>query len=191
MLKLKFLFDNRDLAKMLLDNWKYDESSLDMFKYNRISSNAVYPFQSEGKVQLLRFAPASEKDKMSILGELEFLQYLSLKQFPALKTVLLKNGKELITAETPWGEYHASVFDRVTGVQLGETDFNESIMFEFGKTLGRLHKLSSRYVPANKRWSYEDVLSWIDRTLSERRNQNTAMRETELLRNYFSRIPKT
>lgn len=45
MLKLKYLFDNRDLAKMILENWDYDESSLKMFDYFRISSNAVYPFQ--------------------------------------------------------------------------------------------------------------------------------------------------
>jgi hypothetical protein len=41
MLKLKHLFDNRDLAKMILDNWQYDPSSTDMFEYFRISSNAV------------------------------------------------------------------------------------------------------------------------------------------------------
>jgi len=65
MLKLKYLFDNEDLAKMILENWKYDPSSIEMFKYFRISSNAVYPFKSEEKVMLLRFAPCTEKDKIT------------------------------------------------------------------------------------------------------------------------------
>lgn len=51
MLKLKNLFDNRDLTKMILENWEYDPSSLDMFDYYRISSNAVYPFKNEGNVK--------------------------------------------------------------------------------------------------------------------------------------------
>lgn len=48
MIKLKYLFDNRNLAEMLLGNWDYDKCSLEMFKYYRISSNAIYPFQNNG-----------------------------------------------------------------------------------------------------------------------------------------------
>lgn len=191
MMKLKFLFDNRDLAKMLLENWKYDENSLDMLNYNRISSNAVYPFQNGENTRLLRFAPSSEKHKNNILAELEFLRYLSYNQFPALKTVLSKIGEELVTAKTPWGEYYAEVFDKVAGVKMADTDFNESIMYEFGRTLGKLHKLSSKFVPVCKRWSYEDVLLWINSTLSDLPNQEQAIKEVELLHNYFTKIPKT
>ncbi len=191
MMKLKFLFDNRDLTNMLLGNWAYDEKSLDMLKYYRISSNAVYPYQCEGKTRLLRFAPTSEKDINNLVAELEFLRYLSYNQFPALKTVLSNSGEELVTAQTPWGKYYATVFDRVAGVQIGDTDFNETIMYEYGRTLGKLHKLSSKFIPNSKRWSYEDVLFWINSTLSQLPNQEPAMKEIELLHNYFSNIPKT
>lgn len=63
MLKLKYLFQNKDLAEMILKNWSYDPESLDMFQYYRISSNAVYPFRDQGEVRLLRFAPVEEKIK--------------------------------------------------------------------------------------------------------------------------------
>lgn len=49
MLTLKHLFQNNDLAEMILKNWSYDPESLDMFQYYRISSNAVYPFRDQGK----------------------------------------------------------------------------------------------------------------------------------------------
>ena len=75
MLKLKYLFDNKDLAMMILGNWEYDPSSIDMLKYYRISSNAIYPFKNEGKVRFLRFAPCDEKDKNNIIAELEFITY--------------------------------------------------------------------------------------------------------------------
>ncbi len=190
-MKLKFLFDNRDLAIMLLSNWKYDENSLDLLNYYRISSNAVYPFKSDGKIQLLRFAPASEKDKNNILAELEFIRYLSDNQFPALKTVLSNNGEELCTAKTPWGDFYASVFDRVPGAQMDDADLSEDIIYEFGKTLGKLHKLSSNFSPLRKRWSYEDVLLWINGTLAELPNQEPAIKEADLLYSFFSKIPKT
>jgi hypothetical protein len=72
MLKLKYLFNNVDLAEMLLKNWDFDEQSLDMLKYYRISSNAIYPFQSQGKTQFLRFSPKTEKCRENILAELDF-----------------------------------------------------------------------------------------------------------------------
>lgn len=191
MIKLKYLFDNRDLAEMLLGNWEYDEDSLEMFKYFRISSNAIYPFRNKEKSKLLRFAPVSEKGKDNILAELEFINYLNANQYPALKTVLSKKHEELVTAKTPWGEYYATVFDRVSGVQIEDTDFSDDIMFEYGKSLGRLHKLSSNFTPTYRRWSYEDVLSWIYDTLIELPNQKPALKEVDLLRNYFSKLSKS
>jgi len=191
MMKLKYLFDNRDLAEMLLGNWKYDGNSLDMFKYYRISSNAIYPFQSEGTTRFLRFAPVMEKDKTNILAELEFIRYLRSNQFSALRAVSSNNVHELITIKTPWGEYYAAVFDKVPGVRMTDVDFDENIMFQFGKTLGHLHKLSSMFIPTNRRWSYQDVLSWMSNILSDFQNKEPALREVELLQRFFSKIPKT
>lgn len=191
MIKLKYLFDNRDLATMILGNWKYDEDSLELFKYYRISSNAIYPFRYEGKTKILRFAPASEKSRESILAELEFVNYLRENKYPALKSVLSNNLEELVTADTPWGEYYATTFERVSGVPMEETDFSDSIMFEYGRTLGKLHKLSSNFIPKYKRWSCEDVLLWIYNTLAELPNQEMALKEVNILSNYFSKLPKS
>ena len=45
MLRFKYLIDNRDLVKMILSNWKYDEESVEEWLDNfRISENAVYPY---------------------------------------------------------------------------------------------------------------------------------------------------
>ena len=76
MLELKYLFDNRDLALMLLSNWAYDCEKLDIMDYCRISANAVYPFYQDGKVCFLRFAPVEEKQPQMVWAELDFLRYL-------------------------------------------------------------------------------------------------------------------
>lgn len=191
MLKLKYLFDNRDLAQMILGNWKYDPSYTDMFKYFRISSNAVYPFKNEGKVKFLRFAPCTEKNKNNIIGELEFIRYLKLRGYSVLCTVPSKDNQELLEVCTPWGKYFAVVFDGVAGVQLGQTDYTYDICRKHGKSLGRLHKLSSEYKPSKaSRWSHEDVLLWIEKELSNFSDEDLAMQETKLLKEFFSKLPK-
>lgn len=55
MLKLKYLFDNRGLALMLLEKWTYDKGKMGILNQYRISANAVYPFMNDEKVQFLRF----------------------------------------------------------------------------------------------------------------------------------------
>jgi Ser/Thr protein kinase RdoA (MazF antagonist) len=163
-----------------------------MFQYYRISSNAIYPFRNEGKTQLLRFAPKTEKCKDQILAELDFVSYLRTKHYGVLESVVSKNGEELVEAQTPWGEYFASVFKRVSGVQMNQTDFSDTIVFNYGKALGKLHHLSSQYTPTSaKRWSYHDVLDWIQDYLMDFPQESAALKETKLLRDYFSSFPIT
>ena len=58
MLKLRYLFNNKDLAHMILNNWENDNEDLNSLKYYRISSNAVYWCKNGGGTFFLRFAPA-------------------------------------------------------------------------------------------------------------------------------------
>lgn len=192
MLKIRYLFNNEELAEMILGHWEYDQESLEMFKYYRISSNAIYPFRNENKIQLLRFAPTTEKQKDQIIAELEFIKYLRLNHFPVLESVTSKKGEELVQAETPWGDYFAAVFKRVPGIQLSQTDFSDSIVFSYGKALGKLHQLSSEYDPTvAKRWSYSDVLDWIQNYLIDFPHESAALTEVKLLQEYFSSLPVT
>lgn len=122
---------------------------------------------------------------------MEFIKYLSSNQYPALRAVPSNNSQELITSKTPWGEYYATVFDRVPGIQISDTNLGNTIMFEYGRALGKLHKLSSSFTPINKRWSYYDVLLWIKSTLEDFQNQKPAQEEVNLLQTYFSKLPKS
>ncbi|CAK7026541.1 hypothetical protein CIW83_01895 [Tissierella sp. P1] len=191
MLKLKYLFDNRDLAEMILENWEYDLFSLKLFDYYRISSNAIYPFQYNGKTRLLRFSPVDEKDKNNIMGELEFISYLKSREYPVLCTVPSKDNKELVEVKTPWGKYFGVVFDRVAGIQLGEIEYTQEICRKHGEYLGKLHRLSSEYKPDKRlRWSYEDVLEWLERELEDFPNEVLAKQEVKIVRDCLSKLPR-
>lgn len=54
MMKLKYLFDNRDLTHMILNNWDHDTDKPGILDNYRISANAVYPFLRLPKKSQLR-----------------------------------------------------------------------------------------------------------------------------------------
>ena len=200
MLKLKYLFENFELAKLALTNWEHDEDTLDEYlKYFRISSNAVYPFAMKGKRHFLRLSPVEEKQKENLMGELEFLQYLNQEGYGAMKPVAAKNGELMLTLNTKWGGYYVSVFEGVAGISIEGTDYREEIMTAYGKALGRLHNLSMDYQPENRKWSYVDALAWVKKTLAEYQNQypekglllENMQREAEAVEQELSKLKQT
>lgn len=192
MLKLKYLFNNLDLTEMILKNWDFDQSSMEMFKYYRISSNAIYPFQCDGETRFLRYAPKSEKLKSNAQAELEFITYLRAHQYGSLEPIQSKYGEELVEVATPWGEYYASVFKCVPGMQISHTECSDNIIFSYGKALGKLHHLSSQYKNNKQsKWSYGDVLVWVEDVLGRFPGQEAAINEINILENFFSSILKS
>ena len=170
MLKLKYMFENFELAKQALTNWEHDSDTLDEYlKYFRISSNAVYPFEMHGKRHFLRLSPVEEKQKENLMGELEFLQYLQRAGYGAMKPVAAKNGETLLILNTEGGSYYASVFEGVAGTSIEDTDYRKEIMIAYGKALGRLHNLSMEYQPENRKWSYTDALEWVKKIFEEQK----------------------
>jgi Ser/Thr protein kinase RdoA (MazF antagonist) len=168
MLKLIYLFENFDLAREALKHWEHDIDTLDRMLSNfRISSNAIYPFCHNGQVCFLRLAPVDEKIEQNILGEIEFIEFLSRHDYPALKPITTLSGEKVIRLDTKWGEYYACAFKKVVGVQIEATDMSKEIMFEYGKTLGKLHALSSDFQPSFKKWTHIEVLKWIEEVLAE------------------------
>lgn len=192
MLKLKYLFENYDLAKEALKNWPHKEDRLnEILVHYRISSNAVYPFLDEDGLCFLRLAPISEKYEKNIEGEIEFINYLNKNGYNAMKPVPSLSGETLLKLSTEWGEYYASVFRAVDGKPIEDADFSTKMMNEYGRSLGRLHKLSEKYLPQIKKWSYEDVLNWIQDVLTEYKAKECAVIELNDLRNELRLLSKT
>ena len=192
MLKLKYLFENYDLAKETLKNWKHDVNTLDdMLCKFRISSNAIYPFEQEGELCFLRLAPVEEKRKQNVLGEIEFIQYLNKQKFPALKPIPAKDGELCLKLSTKWGEYYASAFKKVSGAPLEYLNLTDEVMFQYGKTLGKLHSLSANYKPNIKKWTYVEALEWIHNTLREYNAPDFMMEELISISKELQLLPKT
>lgn len=192
MLKLKYLFENYDLAKKALENWEHDQDTLDkMLSQFRISSNAIYPFCQNGKVCFLRLSPFEEKMEKNVFGEMEFIQYLLACGYPALKPVRTKTGELCLKLDTEWGQFYATAFSKVDGVPIEDTEMSNEIMFEYGKTLGKLHSLSARYDPKTKKWTHREVLDWIASVLSEYKAPDFVVSEQIAVKRELDGLPET
>jgi Ser/Thr protein kinase RdoA (MazF antagonist) len=192
MLKLKYLFDNKDLAHMILKNWNHDNDDPNLLKYYRISSNAVYWCKNQGETFFLRFAPVEEKSKEKILAELEYLNYLKKNDYSAVETILSKAGNELEVVNTPWGKYCAVAFKKASGKQVSDITITEDLILGLGKALGKLHKLSSEFNPINnKRNDWNQTMDWMEAVLEAFPEEKTAKSELSMLRDYFSKLPIT
>jgi len=112
MLKLKYLFENFDLARKCVELYDFDEESLDrMLPYFRISSNAIYPFckgTNEDKICFLRLSPIEEKSYFDVLSEVDLIEWLIEKGFSAMQPVPMKNGRLAEQIHTQWGIYNVS-----------------------------------------------------------------------------------
>lgn len=160
-----------------------------MLSQFRISSNAIYPFCQGGKVCFLRLAPTEEKLEQNVLGEIEFINYLLQHDYPALEPIKTVAGKECLRLDTEWGEYYATAFKSVKGVQIENTDMSNETMYEYGKALGRLHTLSAKFVPKMKKWTHIEVLNWIEAVLSEYNAPNNVVSAFATLKGQLRLLP--
>ena len=159
MLKLKYMFENFELAKQTLQNYEYDTDRLDeALSWFRISANAVYPFFCGGELCFLRLAPAEEKNFHDIQGEIEYIQHLRSCGYPAMEPIPARDGTYCFSMDTPWGRYYACAFRRVSGKPLENTEMDDAVLYEYGAALGRLHSLSQSFTPSVRKTSYADVL---------------------------------
>lgn len=189
--KLRYLFENFNLAEMMVKQWEYDEESLKLFRNFRISSNAIYPFEINGKAHFLRLSPDSTKEVGFIEDEISFTNYLRTHGFDAVNFIASRNGKLVESCETPWGLYNASVMEGVLGQELEELEMDASIAFEFGSALGKLHKLSSTYeiMPSNRMHCIE-ALTWCENYLIDFPEHKEIIDAIELLKPVLKALPK-
>ncbi len=158
----------------------------------RISSNAIYPFKSGDGVHFLRLAPSDEKDATQIRAELEFLNYLKGKKYPAVEPVISKNGIQLEVADTPWGIFYATTFKEVPGKSLEDQNLDEQKIYKWRKSLGQLHTHSQQFKPTEaKRMDCLEFLNWVEGVLTVFLEQENALEELKILKEYFSQLEIT
>lgn len=192
MMKLTHLFENYDLARAALQHWPCDQPVSDAWLSRfRISSNAVYPFLYRQELYFLRLAPVSEKREQNLQGELEFIQYLLDRGYPALEPLPAWNGSGCLTLDTQWGKYFASAFKAVPGEALEDLPLTAELVRAYGRSLGRLHRLSMDFHPKTPKWSGFEALQWAEGALARYHAPEDMAAAVRRLEGELRQLPKT
>ena len=177
-LKLKYLVENFELARMALQSWRHDADTLEeRLRWFRISSNAVYPFDREGRLCFLRLSPAEEKEEEALRGELALLGELERLEYPAMCPIPADGGEMLLTLDTPWGRWYACAFRGVPGQPLEELPMTQELAERYGAALGELHAAAMSLPDFPVRRDERDVLKWVTRTLAALGAPDAMLRE--------------
>lgn len=173
MLELKDLFENFDLAEIALTLYDCNlEKSRKVFKYFRVSSNAIYPFfQNNDDFAFLRLSPVYSKQMQDVVAEQEFVKYLLANDYSVPEIVPMKDGNEVTVIDTQYGKYIVTAFYLVEGDSLDDyiedNGISVDLAYKYGKALGQLHNLSVKYRPNNKRHSLQHFLDNVQQDLQQ------------------------
>lgn len=76
-------------------------------------------------------------------------------------------------------------------MEISEAGYGREVMYAYGRALGRLHALSSGYVPVVRKREHKEILEWIRRTLEEHGGCREAFTELAAVERELGRLPVT
>lgn len=185
MLKLKYLIEDMEMTKELLNIYECDD--LTLLDHFRISSNIIYPFRYMKEVRFIRITPAEEKNGTYLLGELALLKHLEANDFPCVRIIESINNRVLEEQETVEGMYYTSVFKGVPGDCVDGMEMSQDLAVVLGKSLGKLH-VEVEGVDVSLP-SYVDVLDWAQNTMLDM-NLEKDLETLEVIKNGLSTLSK-
>lgn len=188
MMRLKYLFENDALAKMILDKWDHDGEP----SFWRASANMVYKCERDGKSCYLRISPAEERDPDQIGAEIAYVRYLGNAGYPAVQPIPSKAGNAVEAVEADGGVFYGVLFEAAPGVSLGQTAVDADAVYQWGRHLGWLHRLAMAYRPTGvPRIDWRAWVKWMGDTLARFPDKDAAMEELSRITARLAELPVT
>ncbi|BBF43745.1 putative protein kinase [Lachnospiraceae bacterium KM106-2] len=187
MLKLRNLVEHDELVLELLQSYNFTKLE---YGFYRASSNVVYWVKGDGKLYFLRYTTKDERTSESIQEELDYIRYLRTYQIKANQPVRTISGTYLLEKE----DYLAVLFEAVPGKALEDVELNAEIIAEWGRQLGKIHKLSKGFIERRqstdfRRADYKEKLAWIRSILDEKEIE--LRKEADWLEESFNHLIQT
>lgn len=130
------------------------------------AENYVFEVYRHATPYILRITHESHRTKQQLLSELLWVRYLQKNgaQIPNVLFSIHDNLIETVKA-LDGSDFYCCLFEKAPGmrVKISDKEFNESIFFEWGRTIGQFHRLTKNYRPkqTHKRleWDEEELLT--------------------------------
>ena len=146
--------------------WKGDADSV---RYVRSSANHIFRFERDGALYYLRLSPASERAPARLAAELDFVEAVARAGVPVARPIPSLEGKLIERIEPADERYYAVLFAGLQGEGWLEPDALSPAMYRaWGRTLGRIHRVSQMYEPADVRFPswrerVKEALPWLEK----------------------------
>jgi len=135
-------FDHKRVPEIVRDLWKGDPESLQMMGQ---AYNIVYRFEVDGAGRYLRIGHIALHPLKKVRHVMHFLRFLADNDVPVGEPVPSVNGKHI---ETFNDGYYASAQLEAPGEEIGLDHTDLSVYEAWGKSLGKLHAVSRKYIPS-------------------------------------------
>lgn len=155
--------------------------------------NYVYEGEKDGIGYILRLTHSSHRTTNMVIGELEWLNYLADNDVSVARAFTSVNGNLAEEINVGNDYFIVCLFEKAKGRLLSrknEDEFTKEVIMEWGRIIGRMHRLTKDYVPSNDNirrphW-YEDDLLDIDTYFDELELKDKAIKIIE----HIERLPK-
>lgn len=173
------------IADEIIARWLTDDAIVTVW---RASANFVFSVKTPKDRYFLRFNRAGERDAETIDAELGFVRHLMQRGIQVSEPILSISGKYVETVSTEMGEFHAVLFQALTGENWEFDSLDENRFELWGLALGKLHA-------ASKGFSADNRPSWTDHVLLAQRLipafDEDACRELRSIMEIFSSLPSS
>ncbi|MGG0845272.1 phosphotransferase enzyme family protein [Peribacillus simplex] len=130
------------------------------------AENYVFEVYRNGTPYILRMTHQSHRTKGQVLAELKWIEHLQ-NNGSEIPKVIPSTGNNLVEIVNGLDgtDFYCCLFEKAPGVRMKVTDenFDEHLFFEWGRTIGQLHKKTKSYKPETeyKRldWHEEELLN--------------------------------
>lgn len=140
--------------------------SSESFQLVEDASNPSYYVDYQGKSAFLRM---SSRPKNTILGEIDFMRYLS-KNGVRVSQIYPTKGDDLIAQISDDSDsYILTLFEKLPGVHPEGDLLTEDVIRLYGRNLGKMHRLSTEYEPISSEirrpvWHEYEIFDVVERT---------------------------
>ncbi|MGZ9819650.1 phosphotransferase enzyme family protein [Peribacillus simplex] len=130
------------------------------------AENYVFEVYRDGTPYILRMTHQSHRTKDQVLAELKWVEHLQNNGSEIPKVITSKeNNLVEIVRGLDGTEFYCCLFEKAPGVRMKVTDenFDGPLFFEWGRTIGQMHKQTKSYKPETKYkrldWYEEELLN--------------------------------
>ncbi|MFC1743597.1 phosphotransferase enzyme family protein [Candidatus Riflebacteria bacterium] len=115
--------------------------------FKQCSQNYIYFYEKDGNSYVLRICDTSHRNENLLKAELDWIFFLADNGISLCLPIPSKNGKLIEKLNVNNTFFYAVAFNKAQGFPIEEKNLNNALFEKTGRSMGRLHKLSKKYLP--------------------------------------------